>query len=162
MNLLLFHRHILQYEMTNSIIRSSHNAIPSAKAFGEYFIGISTFQAFMVELFGTFLLSFVIFSFTHPSHTNESQNNAAARSAFIPPLIGSTVAVLICTLAPLTQAVFNPARDFGPRIVAYFAGWKSVAFFPYRTSWIVYILGPILGAILGAAYTDRILYRPAK
>ena len=159
-NLLLFHKQIVQYETVNGIIRSSQNAIPSAKAFGEYFVGISTLQAFIVELFGTFLLSLVIFSLTHPHNNNSDSSDAASRSALIPPLIGTTVAVLICTLAPLTQAGFNPARDFGPRIVAYLAGWKSVAFFPYRASWIVYILGPIVGAILGAAYTDLILYRP--
>jgi glycerol uptake facilitator protein len=160
MNLMLFHPHIVQFETLNGIIRSSKNAIPSAKAFGEYFVGISTIQAFIVELFGTFVLSMVIFSLTHPRNNQKNDSGAAGRSAWIPPLIGSTVAALICTLAPLTQAGFNPARDFGPRIVAYFAGWKSVAFFPYRTSWIVYILGPIVGAILGAAYTDFVLYRP--
>ena len=158
-NLVLFGSHILQYETTKSIIRSSGNAIPSAKAFGEYFVGISSIQAFFVELFGTFLLSLVIFSLTHPKNNDKS---SASRSALIPPFIGVTVAALICTLAPLTQAGFNPARDFGPRIVAYFAGWKSVAFFPYHTSWIVYILGPIIGAILGAAYTDLVLYRPLE
>eukprot|EP00567_Pseudictyota_dubia_P009909 CAMPEP_0197463002 /NCGR_PEP_ID=MMETSP1175-20131217/60665_1 /TAXON_ID=1003142 /ORGANISM="Triceratium dubium, Strain CCMP147" /LENGTH=57 /DNA_ID=CAMNT_0042998659 /DNA_START=15 /DNA_END=185 /DNA_ORIENTATION=+ len=46
----------------------------------------------------------------------------------IPPLIGATVGALISVIAPLTQCGMNPARDFGPRIVALFAGWgKAVA-----------------------------------
>ena len=73
----------------------------------------------------------------------------------IPPLIGTTVGALIAVLAPLTQAGFNPARDFGPRIVAYLAGWKAVAF----QGWWVYVLGPIVGAIFGATIADKVLYK---
>jgi glycerol uptake facilitator-like aquaporin len=72
----------------------------------------------------------------------------------IPPLIGLTVGALIAVVAPLTQAGFNPARDFGPRIVAWFAGWKTVAF---TGAW-VYIVAPIVGAILGASVADHLLY----
>ena len=45
----------------------------------------------------------------------------------VPFFIGFSVAVLISLFAPLTQAGFNPARDFGPRLVAAAAGWGSVA-----------------------------------
>lgn len=76
------------------------------------------------------------------------------KSGFVPPLIGLTVGALISIIAPLTQAGFNPARDFGPRIVAWFAGWKTVAF---TSSW-VYIIAPIVGASIGAALVDRVLY----
>jgi glycerol uptake facilitator-like aquaporin len=72
----------------------------------------------------------------------------------VPGLIGLTVGSLIAVLAPLTQAGFNPARDFGPRIVAFLAGWKTVAF---QSCW-VYILGPIVGAVAGAAIADKVLY----
>jgi glycerol uptake facilitator-like aquaporin len=72
----------------------------------------------------------------------------------IPQLIGLTVGALIAVVAPLTQAGFNPARDFGPRVVAWFAGWKTVAF---TGAW-VYIVAPIFGAILGASVADHLLY----
>lgn len=76
------------------------------------------------------------------------------KKGFAPPLIGLTVGSLIAVLAPLTQAGFNPARDFGPRIVAFLAGWKEVAF---QGCW-VYIVGPIVGAVIGALLADRVLY----
>jgi glycerol uptake facilitator protein len=150
-NLLLFGSSIQQYEASQGIVRASLNAVTSAKAFGEYY-SISILRAFAVEAFGTAILSAVIFSLTHP-------RNDTTQQLFIPPLIGGTVGALICTLAPLTQAGFNPARDFGPRIVAYVAGWKSVAFLPIG-SWFVYIVAPIVGAVLGASFVDGVLYRP--
>ena len=86
------------------------------------------------------------------SLTNEK--NSTSKGGYVPLLIGSTVASLIATLAPLTQAGFNPARDFGPRIVAFLAGWKTVAF----QGWWVYLLGPIVGAIAGATLADKVLH----
>lgn len=73
---------------------------------------------------------------------------------YIPPLIGCCVGGLISIIAPLTQAGFNPARDFGPRIVAYAAGWDQVSF----QGWWVFVVGPIVGAPIGAAVADILLY----
>jgi glycerol uptake facilitator protein len=50
-----------------------------------------------------------------------------------------------------TQAGLNPARDFGPRLVAYLAGWGSIALpGPRGGFFTVYILGPLLGGVLSA------------
>ena len=154
-NFYIYYDAIQQYELTNGITRSSSNAIPSAKAFGEYYT-TTVFRAFFVEAFGTFVLAVVVFALTHPANDLISKKDGS--EVFIPPLIGCTVGALISTLSPITQAGFNPARDFGPRFVAYFAGWTSVAFLP-TYSWLVYIFGPIVGAILGAVYVDFVLFR---
>ena len=108
---------------------------------------VTSSVAFFAEALGTGILAFVIFASTHPK-------NKTMKDGFIPPIIGLTVGSLIAVIAPLTQAGFNPARDFGPRIVAFLAGWKTVAF---KGCW-VYILAPILGAPIGAAIADQILY----
>lgn len=47
----------------------------------------------------------------------------------------------------------NPARDFGPKLMTFLAGWDEVAFtggrdIPY---FLIPIFAPILGACLGAA-----------
>ena len=115
---------------------------------------ISTGTAFLAEAVGTGVLAFVIFALTNSKNdiTNDKSNGGGI---VVPPLIGMTVGALIAVLAPLTQAGFNPARDFGPRIVAYLAGWKTVAF----QGWWVYVFGPIVGAIFGATIADKVLYK---
>jgi glycerol uptake facilitator protein len=66
--------------------------------------------------------------------------------------IGLTVSILISVIAPLTQAGFNPARDFGPRLFAYFAGWGPIAIpGPRGGFFAVYILSPVVGAVVGGA-----------
>ena len=44
--------------------------------------------------------------------------------ALAPVFIGLTVTSIIALIAPLTQAGLNPARDLGPRLVAWLAGWE--------------------------------------
>src|SRR5439155_3291930 len=77
--------------------------------------------AFAMEVLGTLILALAVFALT------DERNQAAPQSRLAPVFIGLTVAILISVIAPLTQACFNPARDFGPRLFAYLAGWGSVA-----------------------------------
>ena len=103
---------------------------------------------------GTAILAFVIFALT-----NKKNETTKESPMLVPPLIGATVGGLISVIAPLTQAGFNPARDFGPRIIALFAGWgKAVA----MKGWWVYVLGPIIGAPIGGFIADKLLYPSDK
>ena len=108
----------------------------------------------MVEAWGTFILTFVIFSLTN------SRNNVLGSTTRpgAPCLIGATVAVLVALYAPITQAGLNPARDLGPRLVAAMAGWGKVAFPGPRNGFWVYIVGPFLGAPCGAFLAEKVLW----
>jgi len=108
-------------------------------------------QAFFAELLGTAILAFVVFAVTDDRNSGRPANGQAAI------FIGLTVSVLISVLAPLTQACFNPARDFGPRLFAYFAGWGPIALPGFaNTGWLtVYIVAPVAGALLGGAIYDK-------
>lgn len=151
----LFEATIINFETTHSISRGTQDSMLTAKMFGEFYhsLELTQWEATLWEGFGTFLLVFVIFSLSHfkKLHSN------------LPPIIiGLTVSAIICIVAPFTQAGLNPARDFGPRIVAFYSGWKSAAFpleqFGFFT---VYILGPIVGATIATIVHKLILKRIA-
>ena len=65
--------------------------------------------------------------------------------------IGATLGMLVMVLAPLTGAGFNPARSFGPAIVSgEFNGGGEFL--------LVYVLAPVIGAILaGLAYFNLVI-----
>jgi glycerol uptake facilitator protein len=133
--------------------------VDTAKCYGEYYGldgTVTQAQAFGAEVLGTALLAFVVFSVT------DERNRGKPAEKFAPVFIGLTVAALICVIAPLTQACFNPARDFGPRVFAYFAGWGDVAIPGPNGSgfYVVYILAPIVGALVGAAAYEFGLREP--
>jgi glycerol uptake facilitator protein len=65
---------------------------------------------------------------------------------------------VIIIVAPLTQAGLNPARDFGPRLFSYFAGWGQIAIpGPRGGFFTVYILSPIIGAVSGAGVYQYVI-----
>jgi glycerol uptake facilitator protein len=146
----IFNGPIEIFEETNQIIRGSQESYRSAMAFGEFFpnpsfekmVNVSTTLACFLEAFGTFILVYVIYKLTERKEQTDN---------LTPILIGLTVTALICLIAPFTQAGFNPARDFSPRIIAYFGGWKEAAFPSVDYSFFtVYILSPIVGGICAA------------
>jgi glycerol uptake facilitator protein len=149
------------FEQANGIVRGSDASIRSAMVFGEYFpppgskVGdVGALRAIFAEAFGTGVLMFVILGLIDQGNVIVSPKGAA-----VPLFIGATVAVLISTVAPLTQAGFNPARDFGPRMVALAAGWGPDV--SLRDAW-VYVVGPMIGAPLGALVYDISIGRGLK
>jgi len=113
-----------------------------------------TWSAFGIEVLGTALLALVVFA------TTDERNLPRPISQLAPVFIGLTVAILISVIAPLTQACFNPARDFGPRLFAFLAGWGKVAIPGPNGSgfFTVYILAPVLGALVGGGLYARLLH----
>jgi glycerol uptake facilitator protein len=67
------------------------------------------------------------------------------------------VTVIICIVAPLTQAGLNPARDLSPRLFSYLAGWGKASFPDNNFGLFVYGLSPIFGVSLAALFFTRIV-----
>jgi MIP family channel proteins len=147
---------LARFEAREGLVRGGPGSEKAAMIFGEYFPNaaifgtgddaralVSPLQATAVEGLGTLLLVLVIFALTDP------ENYAAPEPTLVPVVVGATVAVLIAVFAPLTQAGWNPARDFGPRLVALLAGYGAIAIPGPQGGFWVYIVGPLIGGPLG-------------
>lgn len=162
----LFSPHLVAKERELGVIRGKPGSEITAMCYGEYFpnpgglldgaggyseqrhaefnLKVPELQACFAEVLGTMLLLLVICAVTDLRNPNNPEQLA-------PAFIGLTVTALICVLAPLTQACFNPARDFGPRVFAFLAGWGAVALPGGRPTGFltVYLISPVVGAISG-------------
>ena len=65
--------------------------------------------------------------------------------------VGLTVFTMILAAAPLTGAVMNPARAFGPALLT--MQW---------TGHVAYWIGPVLGAVVAAMVWDKFLLKGEK
>jgi glycerol uptake facilitator protein len=106
---------------------------------------VSTATAFGVEFVLTAFLMVVILSFGNVRNSNVPGANLA------PLGVGLAVAVIVGIGAPLTMDAVNPARDLGPRLFGYLAGFGSIAFpGPRGHEWWLYIVAPIAGGLAGS------------
>jgi len=154
-----------QFESAHGIVRGAVGSELSAMVYGEYFPNpavaesqhwagstVSLTQAMLAEGIGTAFLAFFVFAVT------DAKNQSGPGRRLLPVFIGLTVSIVISVVAPLTQAGLNPARDFGPRLFAYFAGWGRLALpGPRGGFFAVYILSPLAGAVVGSAVYQYII-----
>jgi glycerol uptake facilitator protein len=174
----LFGPFLTAKEQEKHVVRGEPGSEITAMCYGEYFPSpgplagssgpyseeahrrlnsmVSERMAFFAEALGTMILALVVFAVT------DARNSGGPGGRLAPVFIGLTVSALISIIAPLTQACFNPARDFGPRLFACLAGWGSVAIpGPTPTGFVtVYIAAPVVGALIGAGIYD-LCVRPA-
>ena len=155
---MLFAPSIGAYEDAQGIVRGSTESVKTAMMFGEYYPNpgataiVSLPLAIGAEAFGTFLLVLMIFALT------EGCNVGRPDDALAPVFVGLTVTSIICLIAPLTQAGLNPARDLGPRLVAWLMGWGDAAFPDHVGGFFhVYVLAPLLGGVVASLFFVRIL-----
>jgi glycerol uptake facilitator protein len=156
---------LARFEAREGLVRGVPGSERAAMIFGEYFPNpalfgtgpeaaalVSPLGAMLVEAFGTAILVLVIFALSDPD------NAAAPAPTSVPFFVGFTVAVLISLFAPITQAGWNPARDFGPRLVALLAGFGTIAIPGPQGGFWIYIVGPLLGGLIGGLVYERLVH----
>lgn len=120
----------------------------------------TSFGCMCIEGWGAGILVFVIYAVTDPRNVFFKRDKA-----MFPFFIGFTVACLISLYGAFTSGAFNPAREFGPRLVAYMAGWGEQALPGNNGGWWAYIVGPLIGGPIGGAFHDFVIargYGPAE
>ena len=154
----LFAPSIAAFESAHGIVRGATEPVKTAMIFGEYYPNpgssavVSLPLAIGAEALGTFLLVLMIFALT------EGCNVGRPDDALALVFIGLTVTSIICLIAPLTQAGLNPARDLGPRLVAWLMGWGNAAFPDHVGGFFhVYVLAPVVGGVGASLFFSRVL-----
>lgn len=100
-------------------------------------VGISVFQAVLAEFIGTFVLMMVIMGVAV---------DRRAVSGFAGLAIGASVLAVILVIGKISGGSINPARTFGPDLMALiFSGSDAL-----WTTFPIYVIGPILGAVCAA------------
>lgn len=108
--------------------------------------------ALIDQVVGTALLLMVIMALG-------DERNFAPPARLGPPIVGSIVFMIGMSFGLNAGYAINPARDFGPRLFTYIAGWGSEVFTAYNGFWWVPIVGPLIGGVLGALAYDLCITR---
>jgi glycerol uptake facilitator protein len=113
---------------------------------GAYF-GSNLIGPFLDQVIGTgFLVLFVMAII--------DARNLGVQANLGPLLIGFAVAAIGMSFGVDAGYAINPARDFGPRLFAFFEGWGSNAFPGPYGYWWVPILGPLVGGAVAPFVYD--------
>lgn len=114
---------------------------------------VTNWTGLLDQIVGTALLLLVICAVV-------DKKNAGPDFSLAPIAIGAIVMAIGMAFGANCGYAVNPARDFGPRLFTYFAGWGSQVFLVPDNFWyLVPIAGPILGGVAGVAFYDLFITR---
>jgi len=125
-------------------IRSVYGANATAGIFATYpqeFL--STSSGWFDQIVGTAILTMCVFAVTDPRNVEVPQH-------FLPLLVGLVVGMIGLSYGFNCGFAINPARDMGPRIFTWLAGYGHGVFSYRNYNWFwVPIIGPHVGAVIG-------------
>ncbi len=121
-------------------------------------LAITPLHAFSDEIILTAFLIFGIFAITEQYNEMAPGANSGAL------IIGFLVATIGASMGYLEAFAINPARDFGPRLFCFFAGWGRSALPSPDHYWWVPIVGPLIGGVVGGGAYQLLIhpYLPAR
>jgi glycerol uptake facilitator protein len=149
---------IQAYNLASHAVPAAGNALATYSIFATfpapYFHG-SMIGPLVDQIVGTALLLILVLAIT------DSRNLAPAGNMG-PWLIGAAIGAIGMSFGANAGYAINPARDFGPRIVAWLFGFGKVAFpgtytsgaFHFANYFWVPIVGPLIGGVAGVLLYD--------
>jgi glycerol uptake facilitator protein len=155
---LVYHNAIDAFNLAAKTPKSGGNALATYSIFAtfpaKYYAG-SLVGPLIDQIVGTaFLLIFVAAVI--------DVRNSAVQSNLAPLAIGLAVAAIGMSYGANAGYAINPARDFGPRLFAFFAGWGKTALpgsysapgFAFSDYFWIPIIGPLIGGTVGLVIYD--------
>jgi glycerol uptake facilitator protein len=144
------------FEDANKMVRGTADSVATFSIFGTFPAPYlhSWFGPFADQVLGTALLVGLVFALT-------DERNTPVHANLGPLLTGLIVVAIGLSFGANAGYAINPARDFGPRMLAWFAGWKDIAmpgnYGNVNTYFWIPILGPLVGAVIGAFVYDGLI-----
>jgi glycerol uptake facilitator protein len=152
---------IKSYEHVTHAVRGQTSSIASYSIFATFPSGYfhNPVGPFIDELVGTALLVGIVLAII-------DDRNLAPKGNLGPFIIGLLVAAIGMSYGANSGYAINPARDFGPRLFAWFAGWDGVAlpgnYGNVNWYWWIPIVACIVGGIIGAIVYDAFINEGLK
>ncbi len=115
-------------------------------------LAITPMHAFGDEIILTAFLIFGIFAVTEQYNEMAPGANGGAL------IIGLLVALIGASMGYLEAWAMNPARDFGPRLFCFFAGWGRSAFPSPDNYWWIPIVSTLIGAVVGGGAYQLLIH----
>ena len=141
------------YERANDITRGDPDSVTTFSIFATFpakYLG-NWVGPFVDQVVGTAFLVAFIFALI-------DERNQPPKANLAPLIIGFVVVAIGLSYGANAGYAINPARDFGPRVFAWIAGWGKVAIpgdYGNVNSYMwIPIVGPMLGGVIGAYVYD--------
>ncbi len=153
--------YVLYAPVIDNFNEVSHLTRAAGGAAGVFFthpgLAITPMHAFSDQIILTAFLIFGIFAITEQYNEMAPGANSGAL------MIGLLVATIGASMGYLEAWAINPARDLGPSIFCYFAGWGDSAFPSPGNYWWIPVVAPLVGGVIGGGAYQYLIrpYLPA-
>jgi glycerol uptake facilitator protein len=149
-----YHDAIKAYEKAANIVRGDPSGNTTFSIFATfpapYFNG-GWFGPLVDQIIGTAFLVLLILAVVDVL-------NMAPKGNIGPFIIGLIVVAIGISFGANAGYAINPARDFGPRVLAWLAGWGHNAFPGVDNYFWIPIVGPLIGGVVGAYIYDFLIH----
>jgi glycerol uptake facilitator protein len=150
---LVYHNAINSYEHVHHITKGAADSVPTYSIFSTFPAGYfhNWSGPFLSEVVGTAFLVCFVFALI-------DEFNQPVKANLAPLLVGIAVVAIGTSFGANSGYAINPARDFGPRLMAWAAGYGKLAmpgdFGNVSTYFWIPIVGPLIGGCIGALIYD--------
>lgn len=143
---LVYNNAINHFNQVNHIVKGTPKSVATYSTFATFpapYFG-TVWGPLIDQIVGTFFLVLFIFAVIDGF-------NLGVRANLHPFIIGMVVMAVGVSFGANAGYAINPARDFGPRIFAWIAGWGKVAMPGDYGNISAYFWVPIVGPLIGGA-----------